>query len=229
MTTETANERVVEIGRLLGDSTRVALLDAVFDGRAYTVTELSRHVGVAPSTASEHLRRLLDADLLRVEAQGKHRYYRLADGQVAELLEKLFEFGNGRPVVRASRVPAAMVYARSCYDHLAGTLAVALTEHLHHIGAITDDGQSPTVTGEGATLLSSVGFAPAEGRITRPVVRSCLDWSERKHHLAGSMPAQFLSFLLDERWFLRRNGTRGLELTDTGRRGLRDVLAFEAP
>ncbi|MEL7210283.1 MAG: metalloregulator ArsR/SmtB family transcription factor, partial [Actinomycetota bacterium] len=108
MTESTASERVVEIGKLLGDATRVALLDALFDGRAYTVTELSRHVGVAPSTASEHLGRMLDAGLVAIEAQGKHRYYRLAGSPVAELLEKLFEFGAGGPVARSSKVPAAM-------------------------------------------------------------------------------------------------------------------------
>ncbi len=224
-----ANEHVVEIGKLLGDATRVALLDALFDGRAYTVTELSRHVGVAPSTASEHLGRLLDAGLVAVEAQGKHRYHRLAGGDVAELLERLFEFGGGPEVSPASRVPAAMVYARSCYDHLAGVLAVALTEHLFDNDLVAEGDGGLVVTGHGRDVLAPLGFRPPERRPTRPVVRSCLDWSERRHHLAGSMPAQMLGFFLDEGWFQRRGSSRALTLTDAGRAGLVDHLGFTAP
>ncbi|MEE9414806.1 MAG: metalloregulator ArsR/SmtB family transcription factor, partial [Acidimicrobiales bacterium] len=119
-----SNENVVELGRLLGDTTRVALLDAMFDGRAYTVTELRRHVGVAASTASEHLSKLLDGGLLAIEPQGRHRYYRLRDAAVADLLETLFEFGTSRPVLRSSKVPADVAFGRTCYDHLAGTVAV---------------------------------------------------------------------------------------------------------
>lgn len=225
-----AGERVVEIGKLLGDTTRVALLDAMFDGRAYTVTELGRHVGVAPSTASEHLGRLLDGGLVTVEAQGKHRYHRLADGEVADLLERLFTFGEGPPVMTRSRVPAAMVYARSCYDHLAGVLAVALTEHLFASGLLADDeGGGVVLTPAGEATLAPLGYAPPTARPTRPVVRSCLDWSERRRHLAGSMPAQLLTFFLDEGWFRRQGSTRALTLTDTGRRGLSEHLGFTPP
>ncbi len=229
-----ANEQVVTVGKMLSDGTRVALLDAMFDGRAYTVTELSQHVGVAQSTTSEHLGKLLDAGLVSLESQGRHRYYRLRGPEVAALLEQLFEFGHGTPVKRSSRVPAALVYARTCYDHLAGTLAVGLTEHFQLTGIVVPGDNGPEITGRGRELLQELGVTTTvydRGRVAgrRPMVRACLDWSERKHHLAGSMPADLLRFMMEQRWFRHRDPGRGLELTQTGRRGLADAFAFQAP
>ncbi|MEM9653328.1 MAG: metalloregulator ArsR/SmtB family transcription factor [Actinomycetota bacterium] len=230
-----ANEQVVAVGKMLSDHTRVALLDAMFDGRAYTVTELSRHVDVAQSTASEHLGKLLDAELVATESQGRHRYYRLRSPEVASLLEQLFEFGNGTTTVtRSSRVPAALAYARTCYDHLAGTVAVAFTEHLHTRGFVAAGDGAPIITDAGRLRLTAAGVAVPETSGLesiggRPTVRTCLDWSERKHHLAGAMPAALLELMLDRGWFRRQSGGRALRLTDAGRLGLRDQFGFEAP
>lgn len=224
-----ANEQVVQVGKMLSDSTRVSLLDAMFDGRAYTVTELSQHVGVAQSTTSEHLGKLLDAELLATESQGRHRYYRLRNHEVADLLEQLFEFGHGSAVKRSSRVPAALVYARTCYDHLAGTVAVGLAEHLQTLDAVSWTENGPTVTDRGRELLTSIGVELLPSGTRRPVVRSCLDWSERKHHLAGAMPAGLLQFMMKDRWFRQRTPGRGLELTDRGRAEMKTTLGFVAP
>ena len=222
------HDHVVELGKLLSDHTRIALLDALFDGRAYTVTELARHVGVATSTCSEHLGRLLDGDLVATEPQGRHRYYRLAGPEAAALLETMFEFGHGAPVRRASRVPAGMAYARSCYDHLAGTLAVSLTDHLVATGSLSVvDGQA-TLTDSGRHRFEEIGVSTEAGRGSRPVVRTCLDWSERRPHLAGSVPAGLLTHMLDEGWMHRPAG-RALWLTDLGRAELHRTLAFTAP
>lgn len=229
-----ANEQVVAVGKMLSDRTRVALLDAMFDGRAYTVTELSQHVGVAQSTTSEHLGKLLDAELVAIESQGRHRYYRLRGPDVAALLEQLFEFGHGGTVRRSSAVPAGLVYARTCYDHLAGTLAVALTEHLHNTGVIAPGENGPKITDDGRAMLEALGVmesaaATRRSASRRPTVRACLDWSERKHHLAGTMPAGLLRYMMDQRWFRHRTPGRGLELTAAGRTGLADTFAFDAP
>ncbi len=219
---------VVELGKLLSDHTRIALLDALFDGRAYTVTELARHVGVATSTCSEHLGRLLDGDLVAIEPQGRHRYYRLAGPEAAALLESMFEFGHGTTVRRSSKVPAGMAYARSCYDHLAGTLAVSLTEHLLTTEVLSmADGQA-ALTDHGRGTFEGLGISTEPVRGSRPVVRTCLDWSERRPHLAGSVPAGLLTHMLDEGWMQRPTG-RALWLTELGRSELHRTLAFTAP
>jgi DNA-binding transcriptional ArsR family regulator len=220
---------VVAIGRLLGDPTRVALLDALFDNRAYTVSELARHTSVAVSTASEHLARLLDCGLVTTEAQGRHRYYRLAGPDVATLLETVFEFASdaARPIRRASRVPSDMAFARSCYDHLAGTVAVALADRLIEIGAIAYDDTLPRLTDIGRDLFAAIGIIPISPvGATRPVVRHCLDWSERRHHLGGALPAALLSHMLSERWCTRRS-SRALRFTELGRHHVREQLGLD--
>ncbi len=222
------HEHVVELGKLLSDHTRIALLDALFDGRAYTVTELARHVGVATSTCSEHLGRLLDGDLVAIEPQGRHRYYRLAGPEAAALLESMFEFGHGTTVRRSSTVPSGMTYARSCYDHLAGTLAVSLTDHLLATDVLVMADGQPALTDHGRGTFEGLGISTEPVRGRRPVVRTCLDWSERRPHLAGSVPAGLLTHMLDEGWMQRPTG-RALWLTDLGRAELHRTLAFTPP
>jgi DNA-binding transcriptional ArsR family regulator len=223
-----AHEHVVELGKLLGDATRIAVLDALFDGRAYTVTELARHVGVATSTCSEHLGRLLDGGLVSIEPQGRHRYYRLSGAETAALLETMFEFGHGEQVRRSSSVPAGMAYARSCYDHLAGTLAVGLTDALEDRGFVDlADGQAH-LTATGTEHFRDLGITGEPRSRNRPVVRRCLDWSERRPHLAGALPAAFLDHMLEHAW-LTRPGGRALWLTNKGRSELRINFGYEAP
>jgi DNA-binding transcriptional ArsR family regulator len=220
---------VVAIGRLLGDPTRVALLDALFDNRAYTVSELARRTSVAVSTASEHLAKLLDGGLVITEAQGRHRYYRLAGPGVAALLETVFEFAAAadRPIRRASRVPSDMAFARSCYDHLAGTVAVALNDHLIEIGAIGYHDALPRLTDTGRDLFAAMGINPTSPvGSTRPVVRHCLDWSERRHHLGGLLPAALLTHMLNEQWCIRRS-SRALQFTKLGRHHLDEQLGVD--
>ncbi|MEM7337149.1 MAG: metalloregulator ArsR/SmtB family transcription factor [Actinomycetota bacterium] len=222
-------DHVVQIGKILSDRTRVELLDALFDGRAYTVTELGRHVGVATSTASEHLAKMLDASLVVVEAQGRHRYYRLRDPEVAHTLEAIYVFGRSAPVRRSSQVPTAMVYARTCYDHLAGTLAVAFAAHLTTTGMVAGDGDRLHVTEAGALRFAELGVDVTRQSGRRPRLRECLDWSERRHHHAGSVPGDLLRALLDRAWLRQRVGSRALELTPAGRAGLAEVFGFEPP
>jgi hypothetical protein len=141
----------------------------------------------------------------------------------------VFEFASlaDRPIRRASRVPSDMAFARSCYDHLARTVAVAMSDRLVEIGAIASDDTHPQLTDEGRDLFEAIGLsAPASTRSARPTVRYCLDWSERRHHLAGTLPAALLTYMLNERWSVRRS-TRALHFTDLGRRRLRDELGLD--
>lgn len=193
------------VGSLLADPTRARLLTLLLDDRARTVTELANTVGVAPSTASEHLRALREAGLVSAVAQGRHRYHHLAGPEVAHLLETVMVLGAERPP--EPRTPADLRFARTCYDHLAGALGVAVHERI----------------AERAEVLAAVGVDLPGSAAHRPVFRACLDWSERRPHLAGVAGAALLATLLERRWLVPRPTPRALRLTETGRRGLTEA------
>jgi len=221
--------RIAELGALLGDPTRAGLLSLMMDGRASTVGELARASHVALSTASEHLTRLSEAGLVVAEKQGRYRYYRLAGPQVAGLLETMDTLplasrsGSVPPAgAVASRTPHELRFARSCYDHLAGALAVALHDRLIR----DDEGQLRLAPGA-ADALGVLGVDPEAVRPAgsrRPRLRNCLDWSERRPHLAGATGAALLSEMLDHRWVTRRSTPRALRLTRAGGEALTSAL-----
>jgi len=197
------------------------------DGRAHTGGELARLVGVSPSTASEHLSKLLDAGLVSVEAQGRHRYFRLAGLHVAELLESL---GAAPTVVDDSRTraPAALSFARACYDHLAGDLGVRLYDQLVADGHIRTDNHHLRVSESGYLLLSSLGAdveSIRQGR--RPAALACLDWTERRHHLAGAAGASVLSAMLAKRWLVQGPKPRSLRLTRIGKQMIAETFQLD--
>lgn len=218
---------LTELGALLADKTRTLMLTVLLDGRARTGGELARLVGVAPSTASEHLSRLLDAQFVAVEAQGRHRYFRLAGPEIAELLETLGAVDlpgpPGRPV--AANAPTELRNARCCYDHLAGQLGVRIFEQLLAHDHLRRDENHLTLTESGHALLTDLGAdMVAVARSSRPVVRGCLDWTERRQHLAGGAGAALFQALLDRRWIVRGSRPRSIRVTDAGQRGLRAML-----
>ena len=231
--------RIAELGALLGDETRVQLLTLLLDARASTVGELARASHVALSTASEHLARLHGAGLVEVQAQGRHRYYRLAGPEVAGLLETmqalagpgpaaaLAGHGAGKPLAAgsdllraASRTPSELRFARTCYDHLAGRLAVVL-----HGALITDADGGPALAPGAPAALALLGVSdtrPAGSR--RPRLLNCLDWSERRPHLAGALGAALLASLLDRGLLVRRRTPRAVRLTRAGQEALAAAL-----
>lgn len=212
------SERLVLVGTMLADRSRVALLTALLDGRAYTVTELARHVGVATATASEHLARLRDAALVTVEPSGRHRYYRLAGPEVAEMLESL----GADPAAAPPRPhPAGLGLARSCYDHLAGAVAVAMYEDCVRAGYLTqEEGSALRLTTIGRTFFDDLGVKASVAHTDRPLARRCLDWTERRPHLGGLLGAGLLAWLLAHGWVVRGDRPRTIRLTRAGQHHL---------
>ncbi|MFJ4591275.1 ArsR/SmtB family transcription factor [Kitasatospora sp. NPDC088861] len=219
---------------LLADPTRAAFCTALLDGRAWTAGELARHAGVAPSTASEHLSRLITGGLLAEERQGRHRYVRLATPEVATLIEDLTAFADqgDRPTphgLREATRQSAEARARTCYDHLAGRLGVAVADALLARGLLTDDA-GLAVTGRGRAWLAAQAIELPERagrRGGRPVVRSCLDWTERRSHLGGALGAALCRTALDRSWVERIGSGRALRVTPDGDRALRELLGVE--
>lgn len=226
MTTEAA--RLARLGAVLASESRAAILYALLGGTAHTHTELAGHLGLAASTVSEHVGVLLDAGLVEVAAQGRHRYVRLSGTRTAALLEHVGAVAAAPPA--GPRVPAALAHARSCYGHLAGRLGVRLHDALQATGAIacTVDGHL-TVTAAGRARLTGAGIeVPAT--TTRPLVRPCLDWSERRDHLAGVVADAVLHRALAAGWFRRHPAQpRVLLVTDRGRDTLARTFEMELP
>ncbi|MBO1418899.1 helix-turn-helix transcriptional regulator [Streptomyces sp. FH025] len=219
------------VARLLADGTRAACCLALLDGRAWTATELARHAGVAPSTATSHLNLLVAGGLLAEERHGRHRYLRLADRRVVELIESLAALAPRRTprprTLAASGRQRALARARLCYDHLAGSVALAVTDAMVERGLLAW-GAEPALTGDGTAWLAGLGIALPSGS-RRPPVRACLDWTERRPHLAGAAGAALCTHALTAGWLTRVGTTRALTVTATGRRALRDHLGLVLP
>ncbi|GAB5470190.1 MAG: winged helix-turn-helix domain-containing protein [Rhodospirillales bacterium] len=230
----TSPARVARIAALLGDPGRSAMLFALVDGRALTARELAEVAGVTPQTASGHLGQLLDGQVVSVTSQGRHRYYRLAGPEAAGLLESLMQFSGadaerpGRRLTVGPRDPALRAY-RSCYDHLAGGLAVALADRLVAQGRIELSEDGGFVTEAGVAFFGELGLdlAVPRKRTSRPLCRPCLDWSERRPHLAGRLGAALLDFYLQRRWLRRSEVPRCLTLTRAGEAGFKRVFGVD--
>lgn len=205
---------LAHFGALLSDPTRSEILCALMDGRAYTGSELARHVGVAPSTVSEHMSKLLDADMVAVEAQGRHRYWRLANEELATMLEQLGATITTPPPPRS---PSELAH-RTCYDHLAGELAVTIYADLMERSMLAVDGDQVVLTDAGYSLFAHLGAdVSAIAASKRPKVRPCLDWTQRRHHLAGEAGKQLLNVFMDNNWIRRGKHPRSIEISRVGR------------
>jgi hypothetical protein len=200
------------------------MLYCLLDGRARTSTELALAADVGPSTASIHLQRLHERRLVRVFAQGKRRYYALERADVARALEALSVVA-GSPRTIASRTPHPLRFARSCYDHLAGTVGVALHDRLQHMRwfhTVPGERTAYALTPTGATALEALGIDLTATEATRRrFAFGCVDWSERRPHLAGALGAALLTHALARRWVSRDLDTRALSVTPFGRREMR--------
>jgi len=216
------------VGRLLAAPARSAMLDLLLDGQAHTAGDLAAAAGVRAPTASEHLAALVDGGLVRVRSSGRHRYFELADAQTAAALEAVGHLCPSPPVtsLRLSREQRRLRQARTCYDHLAGQLGVALHDGLVARGWL--DGPSSAVTASGDEGFVALRIdLDALRRHRRALTRSCLDWTERRPHLAGSLGAAVATAFFENGWVTRKTGSRGLTITDPGRRALETTFGAD--
>ena len=230
----TSNTAFAEVAALAGDPARASMLHALMDGRALTASELAHVAGITPQTASGHLARLTVAGLLAVEKQGRHRYHRLASPAVARMLESIMQVAADiaprRKKAFVGPRDAALRAARTCYDHLAGHLGVALADAMVARGQIEWGVDAGIVTDSGVALLDRLGIdldAPGK-RKTRMLCRPCLDWSERRPHLAGAVGAALCTHCLADGWVRRVDGTRAVTITPKGQRNVRDLFGIGA-
>jgi DNA-binding transcriptional ArsR family regulator len=199
---------IAAIAAMVGDPARANMLTALLNGDAFTASELSLEANVTKQTASSHLAKLVDGGLVAVEAQGRHRYYRLADADVAGLLETLMGVAARAKALRTRPGPKepALRRARVCYDHLEKTFAL-------------------TKLGRVKVQTFGVDIEELEHG-ARPLCRACLDWSVRRHHIAGALGAAILEEVFERGWATQKRGSRVLEFTRVGEAGLRRVFAF---
>jgi DNA-binding transcriptional ArsR family regulator len=210
---------------LVADPTRAAFLVALSDGQSLPASELARRAQVTASTASVQLAKLVDGGFLSAERSGRHRYYSLVDPEIAAALEALAVIAPVRPAssLKQARVGSELQAARTCYDHLAGALGVALLESLQRQRLLTPKLE---VTPRGADRFAKLGIEIDElARGRRPLTRACLDWTERRHHLAGALGAALATSFLERGWIERRPESRAVRVTDRGRRGIARELA----
>ena len=221
--------RLAALARLLADETRAAFCLALLDGRAWTAGELAAHAGVAASTATEHLHRLVEGGLLVQRHQGRHRYVQLADARAAQLLEELTGALAPAPApagpLRVVTASAALARARTCYDHLAGALGVAITDAMTGAGLLDQSAGFALTPAGRAWLTGPLGVDAATlepGR--RPLVRPCLDWTQRRTHLAGLAGAQLCTRAFALGWVRRIGSGRAVRLTPAGATALAEQL-----
>jgi DNA-binding transcriptional ArsR family regulator len=217
------------VGALLGNPSRAAMLDALMTGRALTATELARAAEISAATASEHLAKLRAGGLVEVVPQGRHRYHRLASPDVGTALEALSLIAPEKPVttLRQSGRARSLAEARTCYDHVAGRSGVALHDGLLSRGWLLPGPGGYGLSEQGVEGLVGWGVDVSAARTARRrFARPCLDWTERREHLAGSLAAALALALIDgpEPWFTRRSDDhRGLRPTDLGRARLAEL------
>jgi len=213
--------QLAEFGALLAEPARAAMLLALLDNRARPAGELAQLAGVGAATASAHLRRLAEAGLLGVRDQGRHRYYRLADENVAHWLET---FALASPRIAQRKLPTAadveLARARTCYQHLAGKLGVALFDRLSGVSGLDLDSEAVHLNRKGEKLLRESGILGDHIDKAQLRGRTCVDWTERRFHLSGPLGSLLARRLLDSGWVRRRADTRALVISAAGQRGL---------
>ena len=231
------NAQFATVAALSGDPARAAMLHALMDGQALTASELATIAGITPQTATGHLNRLTAGGLVSVQRQGRHRYHRLATPSVAHMLESIMQVASElQPTGRKLSIgpkDAALRRARTCYDHLAGQLGVSIADGLIRDGYVEFDGEGGIVTDAGIARLAATGMdirkilerrTRHSGRI---LCRPCLDWSERRPHLAGMLGALICEHSMQHGWTRRLAGTRAVQLTPEGERAFREGFGAE--
>lgn len=218
MDADAADLPLSSVAAVIADPARARMLCSLMDGRARTATELAVVAGIGASTASSHFQRLRDQGLVELAVQGKHRYYRLAGPQVAAALEALMVVAGGLPPRSPYQpsTPSALCHARTCYDHMAGTLAVTLHDAL--VDKAWLDPHTYLLTPAGEAAMADLGLdVAALRRRRRRFAHACLDWSERRPHLGGALGAALLDTVCQRGWMVKDLDSRALRVTSKGR------------
>ncbi|NIJ54748.1 ArsR/SmtB family transcription factor [Dyadobacter arcticus] len=225
-----AEEDFVTITSLICEASRAKMLWNLLDGRAYTAGELAIAADISATSASNHLAKLLEATIVKVEIQGRHRYYSFSRPEVAYVVESLAMLATHRPQEKAEKVIShkPVKFCRTCYDHLAGFVGVKCTEALEFQGYIEKSGIAYTVSDRGWDWFQKLDISKNDFKNPRrPLTRQCLDWSERRPHLAGQLGALLLEKMLQKDWFRKAQFSRHLTLTSLGSRQLSELLGLE--
>jgi DNA-binding transcriptional ArsR family regulator len=212
------------LASLIGDRARADILTALMAGKALTATELAESAGVTRQTASTHLAKLLDRKLLVLDKQGRHRYFRLADEDVAQMVESLMGVAQRLGIVRLQTGPSepALRRARVCYDHLAGEVGVQVFDSMRQQRLLEVIGEGVDLTSSGEEFMRSIDIdVDVLVKAKRPMCRTCLDWSERRYHLAGSLGAALLDCFFKRGWAKRNGQSRTVTIAPAGARALR--------
>ena len=220
-------ETFVSISALICEPTRAKMLWGLLDGRAYTATELAIAGDISATAASNHLSKLLDAEIIKVEIQGRHRYYSFSNPEVAYVIESLANLASEKIVNRDKKSVATdgVKFCRTCYDHLAGLVGVKVVEALEKKAFLKKTETADTVTEKGWQWFSEFEILKDDFiNIRRPLTRQCLDWSERRPHLAGQLGAVFLERMLQKKWFKKVQFSREMVVTTKGREELYNLL-----
>jgi DNA-binding transcriptional ArsR family regulator len=224
---------ITAIASLIADPSRSIFLSSLLDGRALPAGELAYMAGVTPQTASSHLAKLIEGGLLKVEQQGRHRYYRLAGKEIAHLIETMASIAPPVQIrsLKQSDQLQQLSYARTCYGHLAGKLGISLCEALLQKDYLAEPEDALNkdyhVTEQGTQWFTAFGIElQVKPGSRRAIARKCLDWSERRHHLSGMLGEQLRQRLLELDWTRQKAESRSVEVTETGKKGLYEVLGI---
>jgi len=224
------NPNMAEIAALLGETSRATILASMMDGRFHTASELAYMAAIKPQTASFHLAKLVEGKLIKVEKQGRHRYFQLAGEDIAQFLESFLAI-SPPPEVRSLKQSSQIKLlqdARTCYDHLAGKLGVQLTESMLKAGYLTLEGKQFVLTDEGTLFFTTFGIdLTALKRKRRSFSHACLDWSERRYHLAGALGSELLNQFFNLGWLLRVPSIRAIKVTEKGKLGFKEVFHLD--
>lgn len=215
----TAGPPIAKVAFLIGEPARALMLTALLDGKSRTAGELARASGVTPQTASAHIAKLAQAELIVVQNQGRHRYHRLASSEVATALEALMTIAPAAPFPqRLGPGDAKLRHARSCYDHMAGEVAVEFASVSIERGWIDASDSHWRLTSMGVAAMEKLGVAVPDPSRKRPALRPCMDWSERRLHIAGQLGASLFRTFVEQQWVRTQPGSRVLTVTQDGYR-----------
>jgi DNA-binding transcriptional ArsR family regulator len=218
------------IASLVSEPSRAAILTALLDGRFHTASELAHMAGIKPQTASFHLAKMTEAHVVTVEKQGRHRYYGIQDPEVARVMESFLSIAPPVPIksFKQASENEAIRLARTCYDHVAGQLGVQLMNFFMQKGILSEDQDGLHITDQGETFFTDFQIDLTKTRQKRrSFSHKCLDWSERRHHLAGALGSAILDRLFELHWIERLPTTRAIRITADGKRGFKEIFSIE--